>query len=101
MDDEPRAHLGAFLGAHHHAVLLKLERSRFGHHAELGPAAEQGKVTTLELASGAAGNEVNKGLALQIPEAVRWPQTTGSNAEWRQIRGFMRWTAHLEPSKTA
>src|SRR5262249_35146363 len=97
MDGEPGRGLGAVLAGNDHPLLLELDRRLLSHDGELGPAAEEREVTALELADRAAGDQVDESPPLQLPQAVRRPQTANSGAKRRDIRGFMRWPTHSEP----
>jgi len=94
MDGEPRRDLRAVLAGDHHAIGLKVGNGRLGHHLEFAIPAEQAEVGIVELADGAAGDQVNENPPLQLPQAVRRPQTAPFDAKWRHISGFMGWPTH-------
>src|SRR5262249_58861483 len=73
VDSEPRAHLGAFLAVHHHAVGTKVKGGRLTHHLQFAISAEQAEVGLAELADRAARDQLNERPPLQLPETVRRP----------------------------
>src|SRR5262249_42610707 len=59
--------------------------------------AEQTEIGLVELADGTAGDQVDESPPLQLPETVRGPQTTNSDAKRRDIGGFVGRAPHPEP----
>src|SRR5262245_4204790 len=97
MDAEPGRDLGAVLTRNDHPLVLHRKYSLLRHDGELSPATQETKIRPLELANRAAGHQVDESPLLQLPEAVRGPQTADSDAKRRDVRGFVGWSTHWYP----